>query len=129
MAILRKYRNYVLAVIYPAVIFLFLNSAINGHYHRLADGKIIYHAHPFNKKAESSVPFNSNHHHSKLQLTIISLVTKVFYSGILSFLLLVAITLPFIILIKQAVDKVFYSAFLLPISSRGPPRSYFLSVY
>jgi len=44
------------------------NSAFFLHSHRTACGKIVVHAHPFNKSAENNNPF-SKHQHNKIDLT------------------------------------------------------------
>jgi hypothetical protein len=40
-----------------------VNSNLNQHYHKLASGSIVKHAHPY-KKEKPSIPFQSHHHSS-----------------------------------------------------------------
>ena len=47
------------------------NSTFFLHTHRTACGKLIVHAHPFNKNAESEDP-SSQHKHNKIDLQVIS---------------------------------------------------------
>ncbi|MFW6218633.1 MAG: hypothetical protein ACOC3S_00790 [Bacteroidota bacterium] len=59
-----------------AVVFMLLagmlitNEVLFVHVHKLADGSIITHSHPFNK-SDDSEPYK-NHHHSQLELLFIS---------------------------------------------------------
>ena len=50
---------------------IIFNSTFFLHTHRTACGKVIVHAHPFNKKAEKNTPF-SQHKHNKIELQVIS---------------------------------------------------------
>jgi len=43
---------------------LILNTAVFIHSHRLADGTIITHAHPFQKSKESNQPYKTHHHNN-----------------------------------------------------------------
>ncbi|MFO7924818.1 MAG: hypothetical protein R6U58_14125 [Bacteroidales bacterium] len=62
---------------------LFSNNAVNWHYHRLSNGVIVEHAHPYNKAASSpGAPFE-NHHHSDVEYLILNLV---YYSGLITVL-------------------------------------------
>ena len=59
----------------PAIMWLFTNTLINTHYHYLADGQVISHAHPYDKTADQGTPFKS-HKHTKGELIILSLLDK-----------------------------------------------------
>ncbi|MGE0090285.1 MAG: hypothetical protein AB7S50_12515 [Bacteroidales bacterium] len=58
---------------------IIFNSAFFIHTHRTACGKIIVHAHPFNKSAENSNPL-SKHQHNKIDLTTLSSLDYFFNS-------------------------------------------------
>ncbi len=123
MAIFRKYHKYILVALLPLLLGLFLNFSNNGHYHRLADGKVIYHAHPYSKNTEKPAPYNSNHQHTELQLAIILQMTKVLHSGMMIFLITGIVILPFLIVYKQDTNNLAINEPVLVISSRGPPRA------
>jgi len=55
--------------------WLFTNALINTHYHYLADGQVISHAHPYDKKANQGTPFQS-HKHTDTQLIFLSILDK-----------------------------------------------------
>jgi hypothetical protein len=55
------------------------NAFINGHYHRLLDGQIIFHAHPYEKQTTDSNNFPV-HSHSKIQLLNYELLTTLLFA-------------------------------------------------
>ena len=55
------------------------NSTFYLHTHRTACGKLIVHAHPFNKNAEKNNP-SSQHEHNKIDLQVISSIDYYIYS-------------------------------------------------
>jgi hypothetical protein len=59
--------SFLFLVIMGGIIF---NAAFFLHTHRIADGKIIVHAHPFNKTSETENP-KSQHQHNKIELQVI----------------------------------------------------------
>jgi hypothetical protein len=71
----RILRKTQLLFLLPAVMWLFTNALMNTHYHYLADGQVISHAHPYNKSANQGTPFKS-HKHSKTQLIFLSILDK-----------------------------------------------------
>jgi hypothetical protein len=60
--------SLLLVILVGGIIF---NSAFFLHSHRTACGKIVVHAHPFNKSAENNNPL-SKHQHNKIDLNTIS---------------------------------------------------------
>lgn len=58
---------------------MIFNSTFFLHSHRTACGKIIVHAHPYNKAAEKGSPF-AKHEHNKIELTIFSLINYYTFS-------------------------------------------------
>jgi len=46
---------------------LIANKALFIHTHKLEDGRIVVHAHPYNKSGDSESPYK-NHSHTKLEL-------------------------------------------------------------
>ncbi len=59
--------SFLFLVIMGGIIF---NAAFFLHTHRIADGKIIVHAHPFNKNSEKKLP-DTQHQHNKIELQVI----------------------------------------------------------
>jgi len=118
----RKHIKYLFVLVFPAVCFLFYNTAINIHSHQL-NGSIITHAHPFEKNSESSTPFQS-HHHNSTELFLLDKVFLLFVtiiSGIIAFKILLSFQLQNrIILPVSSVRKIF----LLTDKSRAPPYQF-----
>jgi hypothetical protein len=123
MKFFRKYQKYILVALLPLLLGLFLNFSNNGHYHRLADGSIIYHAHPYSKNAENPEPGNSGHQHTECQLACILQITKVLHSGILGFFMLGIVFLPFLFIYRQVAQNLTIIEPVLLVSSRGPPHA------
>ncbi len=76
MTRIRRYRKYILPLIFPAVIWLLVNFAINRHTHRLKSGHTITHAHPFNKQnsGNKTTPFHS---HTDIDILFLELITGI----------------------------------------------------
>ncbi len=69
----RKIKSLLLLLI-PAIVLLQVNSAINGHYHSLSDGMIIYHAHPYTPINNNNFPFQK-HKHSKTEYALLQIIS------------------------------------------------------
>jgi hypothetical protein len=72
----RKYSKYFLILIFPAICWLFINSFINGHYHKLSNGEIIYHCHPFKHNNKNNTSPFENHHHTKSEFFILAQISN-----------------------------------------------------
>ena len=71
----------------PIILWLYISSTINFHYHKLPDGTVICHSHPYHSE-ESDSPFES-HHHSSISYTIIQQISVISFLLIgLAFLLI-----------------------------------------
>lgn len=55
---------------------MLVNIACYSHTHRLADGSIVTHAHPYSKSTDNQ-PFKS-HHHTKAEFIIINALSLLF---------------------------------------------------
>jgi hypothetical protein len=69
-------RKLLLALVLPALIWLFYNQTANWHYTRLANGALIEHAHPYDKHGNSNLP-GPNHPHSESELLFLNLITHI----------------------------------------------------
>ena len=56
---------------------LITNKAIFMHVHKLEDGSIVVHAHPYNE-SDNKTPYKT-HHHSKTELLLIQSLELLFY--------------------------------------------------
>lgn len=74
MSFFRKHIIILFFLIFPAVCYLMYNTAANIHSHSYR-GKIITHAHPFSKDADSGTPLKT-HNHSDFTFFLLD---KVFY--------------------------------------------------
>ncbi len=79
---MKRLLSYLLIV---SVLALFHNNIANWHYHKLPNGIVVEHAHPFNKAAsDPSNPFE-RHQHSDIEYLILDLVYSIGYIIILLF--------------------------------------------
>ena len=76
---------------------LIANKAVFMHTHKLSDGTVIEHAHPYNKSSDSE-PYKS-HHHSKAEL--------LFFQNLEILFLIVFLTFALLALVKK-VKYIFY---------------------
>jgi len=67
--------KYIIILLFPAISWLFINSAINGHYHKLNNGEIIYHCHPYKHDKNKNSPFE-DHHHTESECLIIAQISN-----------------------------------------------------
>ncbi|MGM0613553.1 MAG: hypothetical protein ACQESM_08605 [Bacteroidota bacterium] len=85
---MRNSSNIVGLIMIPLIALLIHNRFANGHFHKLADGEVVYHYHPYDKSETSSEsdPL-SRHHHNALDLSIISMIAggEFFYGFIFAF--------------------------------------------
>jgi hypothetical protein len=75
MQYFRKYSKYILILLSPFICWYFINSFINGHYHKLSNGEIIYHCHPFKHSKNNTSPFE-DHHHTKSEFFILAQISN-----------------------------------------------------
>lgn len=100
------------------MISLIANKAIFYHSHKLENGSIVSHAHPYNK-TQDSTPFKT-HHHSKTELLFFqSLDTLFFVLFLVSLILLSIATKPFLSHSTNNYYKAYYPLRL----GRAPPIS------
>jgi len=67
---------------------LFFNNAVNWHYHKLPNGILVEHAHPYGKHSSTSNSPFEKHHHSDFEYLILDLV---YYSGLVILVAVLAI--------------------------------------
>ncbi len=104
MLLLRPYRPLLLRLLVGLFVAIVVNGMVFRHAHRLADGTIITHAHPYNPFGKS--PISSNPH-SRQELVSLHLFSNTAFTALDTFLtlagptvvlllvtLLVALTLP-----------------------------------
>ncbi len=78
--------KYLLVILMPAVLWLFVNATINRHNHYLAEGYAITHAHPYDKTPSNPTPLGS-HQHNGTELFLLSLVSDSAATTVIIFLL------------------------------------------
>lgn len=71
----RHHSKYIIILLFPAISWLFINFAINGHYHKLSNGEIIYHCHPYKHDKNKNSPFE-NHHHTESECLVIAQISN-----------------------------------------------------
>ena len=100
------------------VVFAFqvYSKALYQHAHKLADGSVVTHAHPFNKSNDNS-PFKK-HQHASFEYYILENANLLFAISILSLLLIHMIKKEGTLIIKLPEQKDIY---ITTTSGRSPP--------
>jgi len=117
---LRKIGKYFTFILFIAAGWLVFNSAVNGHYHKLANGDIVYHSHPFKHSESSNSPFEE-HRHNRTELLLIFQVSNIIF--LLTVVLGIVIKLP-VFHYKKFIFKGIHipsQQYRSAISYRGPP--------
>lgn len=120
MIFVRKNKYTFLAILLPAILYLYYNTAANGHYHKLSDGEIVCHSHPYQHQTSKDSPFE-NHHHADFEYSVLAQISNPF---VISSVFLVLLGL-FIVCYKKfeyPSDIIFTASkyYLLNVY-RGPP--------
>ena len=68
----------IVLLLISSFVLVFINNAVFYHSHKLANGEVVSHAHPYNKTTDSQ-PFKS-HHHSKTELLFLQNIQLLFAS-------------------------------------------------
>ncbi len=76
--------NAISILVILSLLVLIQNSIRNGHFHRIENGMIIFHAHPFDKNQKSG---DASHRHSNAELLLDYLLTHLFENCLLFFLI------------------------------------------
>ena len=116
---IRKIKPIVIAFFVIAVLLLSFNSISNKHYHKLANGEVISHSHPYHK-SNSHSPFQE-HSHSNTELIFLSTISNSVF--IIFFIISVIIIIKFEfkrITVKQFITHTNTNFFKKNIY-RGPP--------
>lgn len=123
MHYLKKINSFLALFLFICWVALLSNNILYWHGHHLANGKIIWHAHPY-KKSSSDNPF-PDHKHADWQLVLLDASTF--------FLIATSSFFSFAFLEKLYFEKKIF-AFKIPfvfailfenLSYRGPPSSFF----
>ena len=62
MLLIERIKKIISILILPLVMLWFFNSVNNRHYHKLPDGSLITHSHPYQKGVPDQVPVKSHNH-------------------------------------------------------------------
>lgn len=121
MNFVRKIKFVFITILLPAIFCLYFNQASNGHYHKLPNGEIVHHAHPYHHQNNNEHPFE-DHQHSKSEYFILALLSNPL--TLLCFFLV--LTNPIKILyrkIEYQTNETFSTyKYNYPNVYRGPPR-------
>ncbi len=116
---IRKIKPIVIAFFVIAVLLFSFNSISNKHYHKLENGEVICHSHPY-QKSNSQSPFQK-HSHSKSELIFLSNISNSVFTIIFIISVIIVIKIEFKrITIKQFITHTntnFYKRNIY----RGPP--------
>ena len=111
------------------LLILFLGMLVNGflflHAHRLADGTIITHAHPFNAVTKGPIQPNN---HTQQELLWLDAVSNALYTSITPLVLVVILAIISLVIKPQIlVSSIAWPAAHTAFQHRGPP--FFLLVF
>lgn len=119
MKLFRQAGKYIIPVFLPIIIALSLNSVFFKHAHKLSDGSVIFHAHPFKPIDNKTTPFE-NHKHSGSELFLLDQITYFLYLTVGIFALALFLNSK-----KEEYDLQFIpvpvKTYFLNKSPRGPP--------
>ena len=121
-AVVRKFFSIITI---PIVLLLFYNQAANWHLHKLPNGILVEHAHPYTNNSSSESPFQ-NHQHSSLEIHILAIISSFVGLAIVLSLNLVLLTrapLKIARIAKSLIVKYSYHSSFAP--HRGPPQIMF----
>ncbi len=77
----RHIYNISILILLLALIAININTVMNGHFHLIGNGRILFHAHPFEKSDSSTQPPLS--HHSNTDLLFLGCMTTLLNQAIL----------------------------------------------
>ncbi len=97
---------------------LIANKGLYTHFHKLENGTIVSHAHPYDKNQDTA-PLK-NHHHTKVEFLFLENLNILFLSIflIISFLALIRKKVSF-----ADVEKIYFTLISFPYQGRAPPVS------
>ena len=75
MDFIRKIGKYIVVGLLPGIAWFIINFAINGHYHKLPNGEVIHHSHPYKHNKNNKLPFE-DHHHTDSEYFILDQISK-----------------------------------------------------
>ncbi len=76
MDFIRKRGKFLLLLILPVAVWLIINSTVNCHYHKLLNGKVVQHCHPFTHNEKNNSPFE-DHNHSDSEYFILDQISYI----------------------------------------------------
>ncbi len=79
MYLIRKRKNIIFVLLVPLIAGITINSVVNGHYHKLSEGEVIYHSHPYNEDTSPPDSPFQKHHHSPFEYFLFNQLTNESY--------------------------------------------------
>jgi hypothetical protein len=79
-------KRYIAIVLVSIIGLVTLNNILFVHVHKLSNGMLVVHAHPFSKSTEATS--NQTHQHSKIEFSFIDSLLLLFASSIATFAVL-----------------------------------------
>jgi hypothetical protein len=107
-------------IVFVSICFTIINNVVYIHTHKMSDGSIIVHAHPFKKTDTNNIPVKS-HKHTHFEYVVLDhlLLFVLFYVAILAIILALTIHKQFFYKF-QYLQKIGINQFYL----RGPPSRF-----
>ncbi|MFP4557717.1 MAG: hypothetical protein ACLFNU_12690 [Bacteroidales bacterium] len=117
-------RKVLSIVIIPVIMLLFYNQVANWHFHKLPNGIVVEHAHPFTDSKTNDTPYQS-HAHTEMEFLVIGLMSTTL--GLVVFALLFSLVLSLTRREKLIPQYAFisHSLYLQKTNPlRGPPKCF-----
>ena len=110
-------RKFIAVAMVTFVALLAVNNSVFQHFHRLPDGQIVAHAHPFTKNTNPDSPFQS-HKHTQFEFYFFNNVSLLFVVGLLLLALVEFIRKANI---QPFLHNVFFSNTPQKLTNKAPP--------
>lgn len=104
----------------PLVMGLFFNQAANWHLHKLDNGMVVEHAHPFERSGNTNVPFQS-HQHTSQDFIFLGMISNALTLLLVAFVVAAALLIVVVKSIDRYVSRFATSPDFRANLLRGPP--------
>lgn len=118
---IRHISHYILIGLIPLILLMFVNASVNKHYHKLPNGEIIVHAHPFHESSSNSS--SSDHSHSEKEYLLLALIGNPVSLALFLFSGLVFLLFHFYKKLEIYDFQPVFSGYSLSLKNKAPPVS------
>ena len=87
MKLIGKTDKIIASAIFMALLFAGANSLVYGHYHISENGRVIYHAHPYDTSNDTGKS-GASHHHTESEMLFYAAITHMVFIIVATFTLI-----------------------------------------